>query len=77
MPSPSHETLSEGETGILFIGAYHDVIKRLAPDIRVGQVKEVARVKEYHQALINMKRYDQYLRELGEYLNSPVSSVSL
>jgi len=71
-----NETLTEGETGILFIGAYHDVIKRLAPDIRVGQVKEVARIKEYHKALINTKRYDQYLRELGEYLTSPVSSVS-
>jgi hypothetical protein len=70
-----NETLAEGETGILFIGAYHDVMHRLAPDIRVGQVKEVARVKEYHRALINTKRYDQYLQELGEYLTSPVSSV--
>jgi hypothetical protein len=71
-----NETLAEGETGILFIGAYHDVVHRLAPDIKVGQVKEVARVKEYHRALINTKRHDQRLRELGEYLISPVSSVS-
>jgi hypothetical protein len=70
-----NETLAEGESGILFIGAYHDVIKRLAPDIRVGQVKEVGRVKEYHRALINKRRYDQYLRELGEYLTSPVSGI--
>ena len=70
-----NETLAEGETGILFIGAYHDIIKWLAPDIKAGQVKEVARVKEYHKALINTRRYDQYLRELGEYLTSPVSSV--
>ncbi len=71
-----NETLAEGETGILFIGAYHDVIKRLAPDIKVGQVKEVARVKEYHKTLINTRRYDQYLRELAEYLTSPISDVS-
>ena len=71
-----NETLAEDETGILFIGAYHDVIRRLAPDIRVGQVKEVARVKEYHKSLINMRRYAQYLQELGEYLTSPVSGVS-
>jgi hypothetical protein len=71
-----NETLTEGETGILFIGAYHDVIKRLAPDIKVGQVKEVARVKEYHRVLINTKRYDQSLHELAEYLTWPVSSVS-
>lgn len=71
-----NETLAEGETGILFIGAYHDVVHRLAPDIRVGQVKEVARVKEYHKSLINTKRHDQQLQELGEYLVSPVSRVS-
>ena len=71
-----NETLAEGETGILFIGAYHDVVQRLAPDIRVGQVKEVARVKEYHKSLINTKRHDQQHQELGEYLVSPVSSVS-
>jgi len=71
-----NETLAEGETGILFIGAYHDVAHKLAPDIRVEQVKEVARVKEYHKSLINTKRHDQQLQELGEYLVSPVSSVS-
>jgi hypothetical protein len=71
-----NETLTEGEAGILFIGAYHDVIHRLDPDIKVGEVKEVARVKEYHRALINTRRYDQYLQSLGEYLTSPISSVS-
>ena len=71
-----NETLAEGETCILFIGAYHDVVHRLAPDIRVGQVKEVARVKDYHKSLINTKRHDQQLHELGEYLVLPVSSVS-
>jgi len=71
-----NETLAEGESGILFIGAYHDVVHRLAPDIRVGQVKEVARVKEYHKSLTNTKRHDQQHQKLGEYLVSPVSSVS-
>ena len=71
-----NETLSEGETGILFIGAYHDIIHRLDPDIKVGQVREVARVKEYHKSLINTKRHDQQLQELSEYLVSPVSRVS-
>jgi len=71
-----NETLAEGKTSILFIGAYHDVVHRLATDIRVGQVKEVARVKEYHKSLTNTKRHDQQLQELGEYLVSPVSGVS-
>jgi hypothetical protein len=71
-----NKTLAEGETGILFIGAYHDVIHRLDPDIKVGEVKDVARVKDYYKSLINKGRYDQYLQELGEYLTSPVSGVS-
>jgi hypothetical protein len=71
-----NETLAEGETGILFIGAYHDVVHRLAHDIRVSQVKEVSRVKEYHKSLIDTKRHDRQLQELGEYLVSPVSGVS-
>jgi hypothetical protein len=72
-----NETLAEGESGILFIGAYHDVVHSLVPDIRVVQVKEVARVREYHSLLINTKRYGQQLQELGEYLVSPVSLVTL
>jgi len=71
-----NETLAEYETGILFIGAYHDIVHRLASDIRVGQVKEVARVKEYHKSLIKTKRHDQQLQELGEYLVSPIAGVA-
>ena len=71
-----NETLAEGETGILFIGAYHDVMHRLAPDIRMVQVKEVARVRDYHKSLTNKRRYDQYLKELGEYLTLPISGMS-
>jgi len=32
-------TLGEGETGILFIGAYHDILSRLPEDIQVVRVK--------------------------------------
>jgi hypothetical protein len=70
-----NETLAEGETGILFIGAYHNVVHRLDPDIKVGEVKEVARVRDYHKSLINKRRYDQQLQKLSEYLASPVSIV--
>jgi hypothetical protein len=70
------ETLSEGETGILFIGAYHNVIPRLDPDIKVGEVKEVDRVRKYHKTLINTGRCDQDLRDLGDYLASPICGIS-
>jgi hypothetical protein len=72
-----NETLTERETAILFIGAYHDVAGKLPSDIRVVQVKEVAKVKEYHKSLTNTKRPDRQLRGLGEYLVSPVSIVSI
>lgn len=72
-----NETLAEGETGILFIGAYHDVFDKLASDIKAVQVKEVARVREYHKSLTNTKRHDQRLQVLGEYLVSPIPIVSI
>ena len=70
-----NETLAEGETGILFIGAYHNIIHGLDPDIKVGEVKEVARVKEYHKYLINTRRHDRQFQELSEYLTLPVSGI--
>ncbi len=41
-----NETLCQGETGILFIGAYHDVLSRLSEDIQVVQVKDISEVRE-------------------------------
>ena len=68
------ETLAEGESGILFSGAYHDVSSRLPDDIQVGQVKDVAKVREYHRVLVGTKRDSQRFHQLAEYLVSPVPS---
>ncbi len=67
-------TLPEGDTGVLFIGAYHDVLSRLPGDIRVVQIKEVARVREYHTLLtgVGTRKQGQYLPQLVEYLISPI-----
>ncbi len=65
-------TLKEGETGILFIGAYHHVLPKLAADIEVTQVKEVAKVREYHQLLAGPRRQGNHAKQLAEYLISPV-----
>jgi hypothetical protein len=69
-------TLQEGDTGILFIGAYHEVLSKLPTDIRVVQVKEVTRVREYHRVLasISIETQAQY-RQLAEYLVSPISNT--
>lgn len=44
-----NDTLCEGEAGILFIGAYHDVLSRLSGDIQVIEVKDVSKVREFHR----------------------------
>jgi hypothetical protein len=68
-------TLKEGETGVLFIGAYHDVLSRLPADIQIVQVKEITKVREYHRVLtgIGEKTQERY-QQLAEYLVSPVSA---
>lgn len=49
------ETLGEGETGVLFVGAYHDILPKLPDDIQVVQVKDVAKVREYQRMLAAKK----------------------
>ena len=71
-----NETLTDSEQGILFIGAYHNVIPILASDITVVQVKDVLKVRDYHNSLLATKQYDQHLQSLGEYLASPISIMS-
>lgn len=48
-------TLGEGDTGIFFIGAYHDILSRLPEDIQVVQVKDIAKVREYQKDLARTK----------------------
>jgi hypothetical protein len=70
------ETLAEGESGILFSGAYHDISSRLPDDIQVTQVKDVGKIKEYHKTLASTKKYSQGLQRLALYLTSPISKTS-
>ncbi|HEX7474722.1 MAG TPA: hypothetical protein VF318_02060 [Dehalococcoidales bacterium] len=66
-------TLTEGDTGVLFIGAYHNVLSKLPADIFIVQIKELTEVREYHRALtgLSIKTRAQY-QQLAEYLGSPV-----
>jgi hypothetical protein len=66
-----NETLSEGETGILFIGTYHDVLSHLASDIAVAQLKEEQKVRAYFKGLLSEKDEEQF-EQLAEYLVSPI-----
>ena len=46
-----HDALQEGETGILFIGAFHTVTKWLPKDITVEEIKDIRKIKEYQKLL--------------------------
>ena len=61
-------TLGEDETGILFIGAFHDVLKYLPKDIWVTEVKEIRKVREYQKLLLIQTREKQNFQALSQYL---------
>jgi len=63
------ETLGSNETGILFIGAYHNVMKRLPKDITLIELKEVAKVRKYQKAMqSHSKTKLPQLEYLSKYL---------
>ena len=67
------ETLSEEEPGILFIGAYHDVIPKLPQDIEIREVKKAEKVREYQRLLSNPRRDKRHFEQLAQYLISPIT----
>jgi hypothetical protein len=66
------ETLNHGEKGIVFIGAYHDIKKRLPKDIQIKEVKDTDKVKEYQTLLPFYNNNKKRFEELGKYLVSPI-----
>lgn len=68
-----NETLNQGETGILFIGAYHEIIPELAEDIQVKEIKDTKKIREYQKALLYSKSDARRFEGLSEYLLSPVN----
>jgi len=70
-----NETLKDGEVGVLFVGAYHNVLPRISKDIIVYELKERSKVKTYFDELVwgkDEKRFNQ----LAEYLASPVKDLN-
>ena len=62
-----NDTLKDGETCVLFMGAFHDVTPHLAEDIHVEEVKNPQKVRDYFRTLISggdEEKFDQ----LAEYL---------
>ena len=66
-----NETLEDRETGILFIGAFHDVFPHLVRDVAVEEVKSRERVSDYFKMLISGGDEGRF-NQLAEYLISKV-----
>jgi len=68
-----NETLKGGQVGLLFMGAYHDVIPHLTKDIVVEQLKERERVKSYFDELMYGSDERNFER-LTSYISSAVGA---
>jgi hypothetical protein len=64
--------LHEGETGILFIGAYHHVQPRLSHDIQIKEIKETRKIKDYQSLLPFYHKNKKRFEDLSGYLISKV-----
>jgi hypothetical protein len=66
------QALKEGETGILFIGAYHHVRPRLPRDIHIKEIKDTRKIKEYQSLLPFYHKNKKRFEDLSGYLISKI-----
>jgi hypothetical protein len=67
-----NQTLGEGETGILFIGAYHTIMPRLARDILIREIKDVGKIREYQSLLPAQEKNKNRFEDLSRYLAAKI-----
>jgi hypothetical protein len=67
------QTLKPGEEAILFIGAYHNIKKRLPQSIQIKEVKDTAKVRKYQKLLPFYNKNGKQFDELGKYLVSEIT----
>lgn len=72
-----NETLKDGETGVVFIGAYHNIKEYLHKDIQIKEIKDADRVKEYQRLLPFYNKNQDRFKELSRYLICDVDSLKL
>lgn len=65
-----NQGLKEGETGICFLGAYHQILSKLANNIRIVSFKAPEKVRKYYQALSRGEKTGK-IEELASYLIKP------
>ncbi|MFH1798249.1 MAG: hypothetical protein ABH844_02735 [Candidatus Omnitrophota bacterium] len=66
------ETLDDEHTGILFMGAYHNILPKLSKRMRVIEIKRVNKVREYQRLFLCLNRDKEEFKKLTEYLTAPV-----
>jgi len=66
------ETLEHGETGTLFIGAYHNIKDELSKSFRIIEIKNTEKVREYQRLLPFYDKHKKRFEELSEYLVSEI-----
>jgi len=64
--------LQDGETGILFIGAYHHIKPRLPRDIKIKEIKEIRKIKDYQSLLPFYHKNRKRFEDLSGYLISKI-----
>ena len=67
------QTLKTDEKAILFIGAFHNVKKKLPKSISVEEIKDTAKVMKYQRLLPFHNKYRKQFDKLGRYLVSEIS----
>lgn len=68
------ETLSYGETGVLFIGAYHNIKPKLPRDIQIKEIKDARKVRDYQRLLPFYHKNKKQFEDLGKYLISKIEA---
>lgn len=71
------ETLKDGETGVIFIGAYHNIKRYLPKNIQIKEIKDADRIREYQELLPFYNKNQERFEELGRYLISKVNTIPL
>ena len=68
------ESLSHGEIGIIFIGAYHNIKPKLPRDIQIKEIKYAQKVKDYQHLLPFCHKNKKQFEDLGRYLISKIEA---
>jgi hypothetical protein len=68
------ETLNDNEKGLIFIGAFHNVKKRLRENFQIIEIKDTEKVNSFQKLIPFYKKNKKRFDELSDYLISKIDS---